>query len=123
VLHRSAYLAAAAVFSGGVGIAVQPSTPEFDTPVLVGHGGQMDTFNLMILQVYFEEHAEAFMSLLEDNGHFAVHCNHGLGHNLPFNAPNWIYSFLFAHEFGDKESIFSDPMQRGAFPDYCVWPQ
>ena len=121
VLHRAQYRASAAVFSAGVGLAVRPTTPETKVPVLVGHGGPNDSFNLMILQVFFQEHAEAFYDLLTPEGHFAALCNHGTGHDMPFDGPNWLYTFLFAHEFGQVESPLKDPAQRGAFPSYCEW--
>ncbi len=94
-MHRADVLAATAPFSGGAG-AQSYSKPDDAIPVLVTWGGPSDSYG----GYSFHDASEAFIDLLEADGHFTVACEHGGGHIPPGEAVEMLGSFLGDHRKG-----------------------
>ena len=116
-LNRSEYLAAAAIFSGGVGTYVRYRTAEHRLPLMLSWGGPNDTY--MNGFVKFYEMMASLIAAVQADGHFVVACNHGLGHTVPSGAANWTYEFLLDHPWTNEPSPYADGTLPDAYPDYC----
>ncbi len=117
ILNRSEYLAAAAPFSGGVGL-IDYITPFWKIPVLGSWGGDTDIFAGYIT---FYQYMQDFIADLRKNDDFVIACNHGLGHTVPPEGPDYAVDFLFRNTFGKT----ANPYGAGAalpsvFPSYCT---
>jgi len=119
VVNRAEYLASAVIFSGGTGLVVEYQTPANAIPVLLSWGGEADVYMNM---VNFNDMMGQFSDSLQEDGHYVVECDHGLGHTIPFNASAWVYEFLMAHQWGTTTSPFAQTGLTETFPDYCVVP-
>jgi poly(3-hydroxybutyrate) depolymerase len=115
LMHRSEYLAAATLFSGGT-TSDAYTTPEFPLPVLAIHGGATDVFAGI---VRFNDMTQTLAAELGDDGHTVVVCNHGRGHRITYDPSDFALPFLFAHRFGDTSSPF-DPELPSEWPDECA---
>ncbi len=116
VMHRSEYLASAAIFSGGTGSLVRSDeTPEVDIPILGFHGGDADVYGGI---VNFKDQMNQFLGNLDSDGHFVVVCDHGEGHTIPEGALDGALQFLTDHSFGDAASPHESSLP-GFLPDYC----
>ena len=122
VLVRSEYLAAAAVFSGGVNPPEDPQvvtflyeTPDHTTPVIMGHGGPGDLYDAVVVQLHFDQMTEAFASQLAADGHFTVVCRHGAGHTITPQVGLAGKRFLFDRSFG----MDPDPYAGGLPTDFA----
>jgi len=58
---------------------------------------------------------------LKSAGHFAILCNHGMGHTIPFAATASVGRFLADHPFGTDPSPYGGGLPQG-FPSYCTIP-
>ncbi|MCA9547715.1 MAG: hypothetical protein KC613_25100, partial [Myxococcales bacterium] len=112
-VFRSEVIASVAAFSPGLIPNFQAPTQPI--PVLAAWGGEADVaydqdFNLM---------APRLLGQLAGAGHFAVGCNHGLGHDwLPEWTP-WVLDFLLDHPKG----VGPEPYAAGLpaqFPEFCA---
>jgi dienelactone hydrolase len=120
VMHRSDYLAAAVVWSGGVGEYMNKwAEPTGYVPSLLAWGGAADVAGL---GYNFEKLTGAFADKLKAAGQYVVTCEHGLGHTVPWSGPDWGLLFLTAHRWGEKPSPFLAKGNDGTFPKYCVFP-
>jgi dienelactone hydrolase len=117
-MNRSDYLAAAAIFSGGVGQMCEYTQPTYKIPALLAWGGQTDTYTGF---VKFYEMMNAFSQNLQEAGHLVVECDHGLGHTMPWGSTKWALEFLMAHTWYDGSSPFVHGLSS-SFPKYCVIP-
>lgn len=119
VVYRSEYLAAAAIFSGGVGL-FEYETPLYPIPVVISWGGTNDVVGGV---VKFDGMTREMITKLRGDGHFVIGCNHGRGHTIPSTAGTWAFPFLFDHTFGDGKSPYVSEDKRKNFPAYCEFPK
>ena len=99
ILNRSQYLAAAAPFSGGVGL-IDYITPFWKIPVLGSWGGDNDIFAGYIT---FYQYMQDFIADLRKDGNFVIACNHGMGHTVPPDGPAYAVDFLFRNTVGKTD--------------------
>lgn len=119
VVHRSEYLAAAVIFSGGVDGLISWETPARPVPTLLSWGGAVD----VLYGVFsFDQQMKALSGHLHDEGAFVIECDHGGGHTVPPGATSWSVPFALAHTWGEP-SPFAASGLDASFPDYCVVPQ
>lgn len=115
VIERSEYLASAVTFSGGYdSLTFDYETPEFATPVLGTHGGQSD----VVLGVNFANATNAFLTDLVADGSFAIICDHGAGHTVPFDPYQWAFPFLFDHSWGEPSPYIESGLDS-VWPEFC----
>ncbi len=118
-MHRSKWLAAVLAFSGGTGEFMNVyETPASYVPTLLTSGGVDDN----VAGVAFAETSLDFATHLLADGQYVIHCDHGLGHTVPWGADKWAVPFLFAHEWGVIPSPYLANAKDAGFPDYCVIP-
>lgn len=121
LVHRAEFLAAAAIFSGGLGNLVHYATPAHKLPGLLVSGGANDTY--MNGFVKFTELMDELTDALLADGHSVVRCDHGLGHTVPSGGPSWAYEFLFAHEWAPAGSpVVEAGTLPESYPAYCGIP-
>ncbi len=114
-MHRADVLAATAVFSGGTSAATY-SEPDLPITSLVTWGGVSDTYS----GFDFHQPSLDFVDLLNDDGAFAIPCQHSLGHLPPFESPTMLRLF-----FGDHELGVPSPWEGGlpgGLPNFCSMP-
>lgn len=119
VLNRGDTLAAALTFSGGTdpAIGLPYAAPGGPVPVVVAWGGDTDLFDAGVLVVDFQAASQDFSSGLLADGHTVANCDHGLGHNLPFDFDDAMTPWLLEHRYGEP-SPFAGGLDAG-FPAYC----
>jgi len=120
LLNRADYLAAAVIFSGGVGQPVEYVTPARKVPAVLSWGGEKDIWGGGVVQ--FFKMMQDLSAGLQEDGHLVVECDHGLGHTVPWGAWTWMSEFMLAHEWSTNPSPFAASGLTPAFPDYCVIP-
>lgn len=115
VLTRSEYLAAAAIFSGGVSDLTAPYQTPVNTkiPLVLTHGGASDQ-----VFVNFSQAQEAFADALAADGHTVFICNHGLGHTIPTEGRSLFLPFMYANRFGEVNERFTGGVPEN-WPDWC----
>ena len=112
IAHRSSVLAAAAPFSGGILIDLDPDfTP---LPVQVSWGGPNDTADGQNFQTL----AEAMIQDLQSENSFVIQCNHGLEHNLSPDFWPWTFQFFQDHPQGVSPEPYQTELPS-LYPDYC----
>ncbi len=131
ILERSEHLAAALLWSGGLGstgglvevVHFTYGTPARKIPVLAASGGAADIWpNAQLTLVDFSAGTVELVDALKTDGHAAVHCDHGSGHTVPQGGLSWGLQFLFDHKWtADGESQYFGHDGAG-FPDYCTFP-
>ncbi len=97
-MHRSSYLAASAIFSGGVNSIVPWSAPERIVPVVDSSGGVNDKF--MNGVVDFQKSIADLNTNLRAAGDFVVHCQHNSGHTVTAPIVTFAFAFLNDHTWG-----------------------
>jgi predicted esterase len=113
VLQRSEWLSAAVIFSGGVSTFTFPyETPARQIPVILTHGGPSDQ-----VAVPFNQAQEDFAAGLAADGHVVFLCDHGRGHTIPSEAPDFAFPFLFETPFG----VLSERYQGDVPSDWPTW--
>jgi predicted esterase len=115
IAQRSAVLAAAAPFSGGISADFpDDATP---IPVEVLWGGVDDT----AYEQNFNTWALEMMEMLQANGSFVAACDHGMGHEL--DASFWPFTFQFFadHPQGLSPEPYATALPE-VYPDYCYLP-
>lgn len=118
VMHRSDWLASAAIFSGGVSDAVVPySPPTRKVPVAGSHGGPQDVFQGFIK---FMEMMVSFSGKLRAAGHTFILCDHGQGHTVTGPLVMASYDFVLAHQWGISGTPYDEAMVKKTFPAYCA---
>lgn len=118
-VHRGEYFAAVAIFSGGLGTVVTyEGPPAYPMPALLAWGGANDTYAVLS----FEDEMLEMSQLFQDNGHFVIECDHGLGHTVPFGAGKWAQEFLFSYTWGSSQNPFLKSGALANFPEYCLIP-
>ena len=138
-MHRSEYLAASVLFSGGaiqknfdlstlpLGITgvvkvvdIPYATPVRRTPTLVAWGGQTDVFSMGgMLTIEFYKASQDLSAGLKNDKHTVIECNHNGGHTVPAGAISWGLDFLYKHAIDGKASPFNSTTLPGAYPQYC----
>ena len=118
VLHRSEYLAAAAIFSGGLDpqLLFPYATPARKVPVMGTHGGPTDQFQSLLK---FEPMMKALAGALANDGHTMILCAHSGGHTVtgPLVFGGW--GFLFAHTWGGGASVYDAARVKSKLPAGC----
>lgn len=112
--RRSNYIASAVTYSGGISYlapAIQNEENRF--AAMIFHGGDDDVYVLD-----FQDTSEAFLRMLQENGHFAFVCNHGRGHTIPADATGSVWRFFQDHPFGTDPSPYEGGLPEG-FASYC----
>ncbi len=97
-MHRSEYLAASAIFSGGINTIVPWSTPSRQVPVVDSSGGVNDKF--MNGVVDFQKSIADLNGKLRETGDFVVHCQHQQGHTITVPIVKFALAFLNDHQWG-----------------------
>lgn len=119
VMNRSDYLAAAAIFSGGVNSFLEYTTPTYKLPVLATSGKEDDVFGGGLVD-FFTSMNDLTTALRKD-GHFVIRCIHTAGgHTVPFGGPGWAAKFLFKHTWKDGSSPYQQDGLGTDFPAYCT---
>lgn len=131
--HRSDVLASVATYSGGYWNNPQNVTPLLGTAVmwpeytadqgytqLFLHGDTTDLFDLSLIQLQFDEYAEADSTFLRERGHDTIVCNHGGGHTVPTSTmgADRLIEFFAEHPYGTVDSPYAAGLP-GSFPEYC----
>ncbi len=111
---RRGYLASIVNYSGAHMGGDDVRTPENLYPAMLFHGGAKDQ---VILQ--FQSTTEKYAAELQDEGHFAFICNHGLGHTVPSAARGSAWQFLLDHPYGQTPEPYLGGLPTG-FPSYCA---
>jgi predicted esterase len=121
--RRSNYLASAAPKSGGFdpyNPVPDNVAPERAMSALIFHGGPTDTWGDPPYEFY-QAQAEALATIIDDEGGFAVVCDHGQGHVEPSWDADRVWAFFEAHPFDTSPSPWTAGLPAG-FPDYCqIW--
>ena len=104
LMNRSEYLAAVVLFSGGAGPINPYRSPAHNTPVLSFFGGDSDLFANGLIN--FADLTNMLVSLLLEDGHFVILCNHNEGHTIPLNPMVYAIPFLFEHQFNSPTSPY-----------------
>ncbi|TNE46561.1 MAG: hypothetical protein EP343_23455 [Deltaproteobacteria bacterium] len=139
-MHRSEYLAASLILSGGtmqkvldlstipfVGskskvkvIDIPYTTPSHKVPVMLTAGGSNDVVSMASFVSFdFQVATDAFSKSMVQDSHFVIQCDHTAGHTFPQEIYTPAIDFLFKHEFTNKGSpMAADPLPAG-FPSYC----
>lgn len=110
-MNRADVLAGNAVVSGGLLIPWMAS--EQTPPWAVIWGGASDTYG----GLEFEQTSLALVDDLVGSGHDVVSCDHGLGHDWPPGAEDYIWQFFADHARGEAD-VYGGTLPAG-FPAYC----
>ena len=102
-VHRSAYIASASLFSGGLESLEELQDPTNKFPVAMFHGGPSD-----VVGAHFENEAQTAVNVWRHEGHFAMNCGHGGGHSVPVAAGLAGMQFLLDHPYGTTRSPYCD---------------
>ena len=127
--RRSRYVASIAIYSGGMTDRVPD--PGNDEPsnkfsALIFHGGADDVLldiptSTGVYDFDFVTSSGEYRDRLDENGHYWIECNHGLGHSLPpEEAPAAVWRFLQDHPFGTEPSPYVAGGLPAEMPDYCT---
>ena len=116
VMHRSDYLAAAVLLSGGVNDFVQYLSPTRDVPIVATEGGPDDLFGGGV--VNFHESTLALVEKLRGDGHFVALCSHNGGHTPPIGSDDIITETFSNHTWDTLASPFAAGLSA-AFPSIC----
>lgn len=113
--RRSSYIASVATYSGGIRDNATPPNqyPANKFPAMILHGGITD-----VVFISFQKASESYRDLLVSKGHFAILCNHGMGHTIPTNARVSVWRFFQDHRYGFDPSIYQSTLPAG-FLEYC----
>jgi poly(3-hydroxybutyrate) depolymerase len=115
VMHRADYLAAAAIFSGGINNVLPWSQPARKVPVIDTSGGANDTFGPGDPPLVDFQASVADLNVeLRKAGHFVVHCQHSLGHTVPGSMAKWAFDFLDNHGWADGPSPWAGGLPAGS---------
>jgi len=119
LMYRSDYLAAAAIFSGGVNSFLEYLTPAHKAPVLAVSGKEDDVFGGGLVDFYTS--MNDLTTALRKDGHFVIRCIHDAGgHTIPFGGAAWAAKFLFKHTWTDGPSPYQQDGIGSDFPVYCT---
>ncbi len=119
LMNRSDYLAAVAIFSGGVNSFLEYVTPTYKMPVLAVSGKEDDVFGGGLVDFYTS--MNDLTTALRKDGHFVIRCIHDAGgHTVPFGGPAWAAKFLFQHTWKDGASPYATDGLGSDFPAYCT---
>lgn len=115
-LYESNYLAAAAIFSGGVSdVTHSYRTPDWRIPILATHGGPTDEVALR-----FDLTTEALVDGLLEDGNLVVLCPHDEGHVIPWPLLDILVPFLGSFAFGDVDPDWSEADMPASWPAACT---
>lgn len=112
--RRSGYLASIVVYSGARLSPPDEQDPTNLYPALLYHGGSSDNVFLA-----FEKTTLQYEEALEDEGHTAIVCNHGMGHTVPADGRDASWQFLQDHPFGESPEPYAKGLPA-VFPAYCT---
>jgi formylglycine-generating enzyme required for sulfatase activity len=121
--RRDGYLASSVSYSGGVSGSALPHLdagesagnlpPEQDPgnkfAVMMFHGGPTD---------WAQQNSQEWLAALKQTGHFAIICDHGLGHAIPEDALPSVFRFLQDHPWHSIPDPYAAGLPAG-FPEYC----
>ncbi len=90
---------------------------------LFTHGGVTDTFDLSVVTIHFDQMAENDVIYLNDRGHDAIICDHGIGHDVPEALRGTtVLEFLRDHPYNVTDSPYVEGLPE-SFPDYCEFSE
>ncbi len=108
LMNRTDYLAAVAIFSGGVNSFLEYVMPTYKAPVLAVSGKEDDVFGGGLVD-FFTSMNDLTTALRKD-GHFVIRCIHDAGgHTIPFGGPDWAAKFLFKHTWKAAQRVLPTP--------------
>lgn len=113
-LYRGDTLATILPFSGGTDPVITYVSPAGPFPALLPYGGESDTYGNGLVNFY--ETQANFAADLAADGHFAVLCDHDLGHTIPPEGVDMMTAWLPAHIYGEPSPFIGD---LSALPEYC----
>jgi dienelactone hydrolase len=117
LMHRSDYLASAAIFSGGISPSLFPyNKPTYKVPVIGSHGGPSDVFQGFIK---FADMMNTLSAKLVKDAHVMILCAHGQGHTVTPKIVTGAVEFVFSHKYGDGSSIYDAARVAKVLPSYC----
>ena len=118
LMHRSDYLAAAAIFSGGISATLFTyKKPSYKVAVIGSHGGPTDVFQGIIK---FQDMMTTLSKNLSNDGHVMILCSHGQGHKITQAVVVGAVKFVFSHKYGDGSSIYDATRVEQVLPSYCA---
>lgn len=138
-MHRSEYLAASVLFSGGVidqdldlstvpllnltgtmkVMAIPYRTPRRKVPVMMTAGGSTDMVSMGgFIKFEFQPATDELGKGLTKDGHFVIQCNHTEGHKVLTPDFNAGLAFIKEHTYGNQPSPFKGQVPS-SFPTYC----
>jgi len=113
---RANYMASVVVYSGGgAGLRSANEYPDNKFAALMFHGGPSDVINGLAFQM----NTEKMIADLIANGHFAVMCDHGMGHTIPSGAGTAAWRFFRDHPYLTAPSPYVADGLPDELPDYC----
>jgi poly(3-hydroxybutyrate) depolymerase len=114
-LRRASYLASVVIYSGGLGYGMPPNAdPTNHFAAMIFHGGAED-----VVQISFQETSQRYYDLLVGDGHYALLCDHGLGHMIPTDAAPAVRQFFADHPYGVDPSPWATE-RPAVVPSYCT---
>lgn len=90
-------------------------------PQVLVHGGDEDTYTLLVITIPFNIMATNDQTFLNDNGHDVILCDHGLGHTLPDSlGASHALQFFHDHPLGTVDTPWETDGLPAEWPDYCT---
>ena len=90
-------------------------------PQVLVHGGETDTYTLLVITIPFDQMATNDAAFLNDNGHDVILCDHGLGHTMPGSlGPLHALQFFADHPMGTTDLPWETDGMPAAWPDDCT---
>jgi dienelactone hydrolase len=113
---RANYMASVVVYSGGgAGLRAANDYPDNKFPALMFHGGPTDS----VANLNFQMSTEKMIADLTTHAHFAVMCDHGMGHTIPTGAGIAAWRFFRDHPYMTSPAPYVAAGLPDALPDYC----
>lgn len=119
--HRGDTLASVLVMSGGTEPVQDYFTPAYKFPALLMWGGENDTWGNQAIEVNFQDTMMDYSAKLRADGHFVVHCDHGMGHTIPPEGRDLTADWLLPHVYGEPSPW--EGQDIATLLDYCVVPE
>lgn len=118
--HRAEWLAASAPLSGGATEYTWEAAAQ--VPMMLTWGGPSDTYGSGSQKFSFHDYSLLLSDMLDEAGHFQLHCVHDDGHNLPPGGTDYLWTFFEAHPQDVGASPWADALPD-SLPEWCFLPE